>query len=290
MTPTADVLASPAVAIVGARACSAYGRTVARSLATRARRGAGSSSSAGWRAGSTARRTAARSRPAGRRSPCSAAASTATTRRRTRELARAIASGGLVVSEYEAGVEPAPWRFPARNRIIAGLCPATVVVEARERSRRADHGRFRARGRAGGARRPGRDHVVALARHERFAAARGDARDVRGGRARGARARRRGGAAPRCRTIPSRSACSRALAAEPGAADELVPLDGARRGRASLRRCALLELAGVVRGDEGMVRQYDRAVTPYWLDEAGAAVARRGRRRARDVGDRRRAA
>jgi DNA processing protein len=31
-------------------------------------------------------------------------------------------------------VEPAPWRFPARNRIIAGLAAATVVVEARERS------------------------------------------------------------------------------------------------------------------------------------------------------------
>jgi DNA processing protein len=38
------------------------------------------------------------------------------------------------VSEYEPGVEPAPWRFPARNRIIAGLCRATVVIEARERS------------------------------------------------------------------------------------------------------------------------------------------------------------
>jgi len=51
------------------------------------------------------------------------------------ELARAIvAAGGLVVSEYEPGVEPAPWRFPARNRIIAGLAAATVVVEARERS------------------------------------------------------------------------------------------------------------------------------------------------------------
>jgi DNA processing protein len=40
----------------------------------------------------------------------------------------------LIVSEYAPGVEPAPWRFPARNRIVAGLAAATVVVEARERS------------------------------------------------------------------------------------------------------------------------------------------------------------
>jgi DNA processing protein len=50
------------------------------------------------------------------------------------ELARRIAAVGLVVSEYAPGVEPAPWRFPARNRIVAGLCQVTVVVEARERS------------------------------------------------------------------------------------------------------------------------------------------------------------
>jgi DNA processing protein len=50
------------------------------------------------------------------------------------ELARRICERGLVVSEYEPGVEPAPWRFPARNRIIAGLTAATVIVEARERS------------------------------------------------------------------------------------------------------------------------------------------------------------
>jgi DNA processing protein len=49
-------------------------------------------------------------------------------------LANQIAERGLVVSEYEPGIEPAPWRFPARNRIIAGLCLATIVVEARERS------------------------------------------------------------------------------------------------------------------------------------------------------------
>ena len=50
------------------------------------------------------------------------------------ELARPDRATGLAVSEYAPGVEPAPWRFPARNRIIAGLCAATVVVEARERS------------------------------------------------------------------------------------------------------------------------------------------------------------
>jgi DNA processing protein len=49
-------------------------------------------------------------------------------------LAAAISEHSLLVSEYEPGIEPAPWRFPARNRIVAGLCAATIVVEARERS------------------------------------------------------------------------------------------------------------------------------------------------------------
>ena len=49
-------------------------------------------------------------------------------------LAGEIAATGLVVSEYPPGVAPAPWRFPARNRIVAGLALAAVVVEARERS------------------------------------------------------------------------------------------------------------------------------------------------------------
>jgi DNA processing protein len=51
-----------------------------------------------------------------------------------RELAARVAETGLVVAEYAPGVEPAPWRFPARNRIIAGLARATVVVEARAAS------------------------------------------------------------------------------------------------------------------------------------------------------------
>jgi DNA processing protein len=38
------------------------------------------------------------------------------------------------VAEYAPGVEPTPWRFPARNRIIAALADAVVIVEARSRS------------------------------------------------------------------------------------------------------------------------------------------------------------
>lgn len=41
-----------------------------------------------------------------------------------------IQSGGLIVSEYEPLVQAQRWRFPARNRIIAGLSLGVLVVEA----------------------------------------------------------------------------------------------------------------------------------------------------------------
>lgn len=41
-----------------------------------------------------------------------------------------ITSGGAVLSEYPPGTPPDRWRFPARNRIIAALSAAVVVVEA----------------------------------------------------------------------------------------------------------------------------------------------------------------
>jgi DNA processing protein len=54
---------------------------------------------------------------------------------RHRQLAQEILdSGGAVVSEYPPGTRPEPWRFPERNRIIAGMSRAVVVVEAAERS------------------------------------------------------------------------------------------------------------------------------------------------------------
>jgi DNA processing protein len=52
-----------------------------------------------------------------------------------RTLARRIVmSGGALLSEYLPGTRPAKWTFPARNRIISGLCRCTVVVEAGEKS------------------------------------------------------------------------------------------------------------------------------------------------------------
>jgi DNA processing protein len=54
--------------------------------------------------------------------------------RRNRSVYARIAESGLIVSEYPPSTPPAPWRFPARNRLIAALADVTVVVEARARS------------------------------------------------------------------------------------------------------------------------------------------------------------
>jgi DNA processing protein len=51
--------------------------------------------------------------------------------RRHRHLQQLVAEQGVVVSETPLGGSPLRWRFPARNRIIAGLADAVVVVESR---------------------------------------------------------------------------------------------------------------------------------------------------------------
>jgi predicted Rossmann fold nucleotide-binding protein DprA/Smf involved in DNA uptake len=76
---SAELLARPAVAIVGARACSDYGAHVARSLA-RELAAAGVVVVSGLARGSMAGRTAAVSRHEVKRSRCSAAGSIATIR------------------------------------------------------------------------------------------------------------------------------------------------------------------------------------------------------------------
>jgi DNA processing protein len=128
-----ELLARPAVAIVGARACSGYGASVARMLGRELAR-AGVVVVSGLARGVDGE---------AHRGALDSAASTVAVLGcgidrdypfAHASLASQIAVDGLLVSEYAPGVEPAPWRFPARNRIVAGLCAATVVVEARERS------------------------------------------------------------------------------------------------------------------------------------------------------------
>jgi len=132
-SPDVELLQRPAVAVVGARACSSYGSQVARLLA-RELAAAGLVVISGLARGvdGEAHRGALESGGitvavlgCGVDRDYPAAHS---------QLAARICDRGLVVSEYAPGIEPSPWRFPARNRVIAGLSAATVVVEARERS------------------------------------------------------------------------------------------------------------------------------------------------------------
>ncbi|MEW6279924.1 MAG: DNA-processing protein DprA, partial [Candidatus Eremiobacterota bacterium] len=51
-----------------------------------------------------------------------------------RRLYAQVASRGTLVSEYWPDLPPEPWRFPARNRLVAAISEAVVVVEAGERS------------------------------------------------------------------------------------------------------------------------------------------------------------
>lgn len=50
------------------------------------------------------------------------------------ELQEAIAARGLLLAEQAPGIEPLARHFPSRNRIIAGLCAGTLVVEAAPKS------------------------------------------------------------------------------------------------------------------------------------------------------------
>ncbi len=120
------------IAIVGTRRCTSYGRLVAKRLATQLaeRRitvvsgmAPGVDTAAHQGALASGRTVAVLGTGIGKPYPAGAEA-----------LANAIAASGAVVSEYPWDMGGTRWSFPRRNRLIAALGQAVVVVEAPERS------------------------------------------------------------------------------------------------------------------------------------------------------------
>jgi DNA processing protein len=130
---TLSTAARPSVAVVGARAATAYGEHVAGELgAGLAERGLCVVSGAAFGIDAAAHRGAL---AAGGVTVAVLACGVDRYYPRAHEgLLRRIAAEGLVVAEVPPGSAPSRWRFLERNRLIAALAGATVVVEAAWRS------------------------------------------------------------------------------------------------------------------------------------------------------------
>ena len=122
------------VAVVGARRASSYGLDVARGWAAACRRRE-SPWSPGSRSASTRRRTPARSRrPGGTIGVLAASAHVAVPGARLPPARRGRRSAARSSPRCRPARARYRWCFVARNRIIAALAAATVVVQATERS------------------------------------------------------------------------------------------------------------------------------------------------------------
>ena len=128
-----SALSQPRVAIVGTRDSTAYGERIARTL-TRSLVRAGVSVISGMARGidGAAHRTAIEE--GGNTVAVLGTGIDVPYPVGHRQLHRAIAKRGLVVSENPPGMRAHEGAFPKRNRIIAALAPVTIVVEAGFRS------------------------------------------------------------------------------------------------------------------------------------------------------------
>ena len=127
-------LGAPGVAMVGSRAASVYGLTIARGLATRFSR-AGLVVISGLARGIDAAAHQAALDAGGRTLAVQACGPERVYPAAHRGLAeRIVRGGGAVVTEFPPGTAPRAAHFPLRNRLISALSRAVVVVEARERS------------------------------------------------------------------------------------------------------------------------------------------------------------
>lgn len=129
----AALLEAPAVALVGARRCSADGTAMARRLG-RGCSAAGVTVISGMALGVDAQAHEGALEAGGRTLAVLAGGPERAYPARWRALHGRIATTGAVLSEMPPGTPSYRWGFPARNRIIAALSGLAVVVEARERS------------------------------------------------------------------------------------------------------------------------------------------------------------
>jgi DNA processing protein len=120
----------PGVAIVGTRRCTAYGRELARAYGHAV-------AEAGWPVISGLARGIDGEAHRGLVDAGGVGVAVlgcgidiAYPREHERLGQQILDTGGAIITEYPPGSPPDGWRFPPRNRIIAGLSAAVVVVEA----------------------------------------------------------------------------------------------------------------------------------------------------------------
>jgi len=129
LAPEDDV----AVAIVGARKASTYGKMVAEALACELAR-CGVTVVSGLARGIDGAAHRGALRGGGRTIGVLGCGVDVAYPPEHRELIAEVARGGAVISELPCGTPPLAYHFPMRNRIISGLSLGVVVVEGGERS------------------------------------------------------------------------------------------------------------------------------------------------------------
>lgn len=127
------LLAQPAVAIVGSRNATPTGQAMASRLAQQLC-AAGLCVASGLAAGIDAAAHRASLRAAGSTLAVIGTGPDMAYPAAHRQLQADVARHGVVVSEYPPGTPPRAGNFPARNRLLAGISLAVIVVEAAQRS------------------------------------------------------------------------------------------------------------------------------------------------------------
>ncbi len=128
-----ELLVNPGVAVVGSRAATSYGRRTAFNLA---RKLAGLSVTviSGLALGIDTESHLGALAGQGSTVAVLGCGLDVIYPRQNQSLYEQIAQRGALVTEYPLGTRPEAFRFPARNRIIAGLGQGVIVVEAAKRS------------------------------------------------------------------------------------------------------------------------------------------------------------